>query len=80
LTFCHGPLMSPPPFCQLQVLQTLLVLLNKDPPINNNRLLVIGTTASSLAMEDLQLAQGFQITLGVPQVTTLTVTRIITVT
>ena len=47
------------------VLQTLLVLLRKQPPVDNRRLLVIATTSISHLLEDLQLNEAFNVTLHV---------------
>lgn len=49
------------------VLQTLLVLLKKAPEEPDRRLLVIGTTAISSHLEDLQLVDAFNVCLRVPQ-------------
>ncbi len=51
------------------VVQTLLVLLKKPPASADKRLLVIGTTSVASHLEDLQLVQGFNVTLNVPQLT-----------
>ena len=51
------------------VVQTLLVLLKKPPASSEKRLLVIGTTSVASHLEDLQLVQGFNVTLNVPQLT-----------
>jgi hypothetical protein len=51
------------------VLQTLLVLLKKDPPTNGHRLLVLATTSVPNLLEDLGgLIQAFNVSLHVPQV------------
>lgn len=46
----------------------MLVLLKKPPQATDKRLLVIGTTSVASHLEDLQLVQGFNVTLNVPQV------------
>ena len=51
-----------------QVVQTLLVMLKKAPVAVDKRLLVLGTTSIASHIEDLQLVQGFNVTLNVPQV------------
>ncbi|EWM21512.1 n-ethylmaleimide-sensitive fusion protein [Nannochloropsis gaditana] len=51
------------------VVQTLLVLLKKPPTSPDKRLLVIGTTSVAAHLEDLQLVQGFNVMLTVPQLT-----------
>lgn len=51
------------------VVQTLLVLLKKPPASADKRLLVIGTTSVAAHLEDLQLVQGFNVMLNVPQLT-----------
>jgi len=51
------------------VVQTLLVLLKKPPVSVDKRLLVLGTTSIASHLEDLQLVQGFNVTLNVPQLT-----------
>lgn len=48
------------------VLQTLLVLLKKSPPLGN-RLLVMATTAVPYMLEDLMLVQAFMVSLHVPK-------------
>jgi vesicle-fusing ATPase len=48
------------------VLQTLLVLLRKVPPVTS-RLLVVATTSIAHFMEDLQLVQAFNVSLHVSQ-------------
>jgi vesicle-fusing ATPase len=52
------------------VLQTLLVLLRKQPPVEGRRLLVIGTTSISHLLEDLQLNEAFNVTLHVSSLQT----------
>jgi len=47
------------------VLQALLILLRKPPPAGR-RLLVVGTTAIPVALEDLSLTQSFNLTCHVP--------------
>lgn len=47
------------------VLQTLLILLRKPPPMEGRRLLVIATTSISHLLEDLQLNEAFNVTLHV---------------
>lgn len=47
------------------VLQTLLILLRKPPPVEGRRLLVIATTSISHLLEDLQLNEAFNVTLHV---------------
>lgn len=47
------------------LLQTLLILLNKVPPVAGRRLLVVGTTAMASRLEDLGLPQAFKVNLHV---------------
>ncbi|CAM9358990.1 unnamed protein product [Heterosigma akashiwo] len=48
------------------VLQTLLVLLKKPPPVEGRKLLVVGTTGAAELLEDLQLVSAFAVRLAVP--------------
>jgi len=48
-----------------QILQTLLVLLRKIPPVENRKLMVVATTAISDMLDHLQLTQAFNVTLHV---------------
>lgn len=50
------------------VLQTILVLLKKPPP-EGRRLFVMGTTSTSLIMEDMGVSSTFNVQLHVPQLT-----------
>ncbi len=49
------------------VLQTLLVLIRRVPPVASSRLMVIATTSIADRLEDLQLTQSFQINVHVSQ-------------
>ncbi|KAL4457630.1 hypothetical protein ABPG75_012495 [Micractinium tetrahymenae] len=48
------------------VLQTLLVLLKKQPPANR-KLFVVGTTSLGLVMQEMELAAAFNVALPVPR-------------
>ena len=48
------------------VLQTLLVLLKKQPP-KGRKLLVLGTTSSGAVMEDMEISTTFNVVLTVPK-------------
>ena len=48
------------------VLQTLLVLLKKPPPLGR-RLFVIGTTSLGLVMQEMDMAAAFNVALNVPR-------------
>lgn len=50
------------------MVQTLLVLLKKPPISADKRCLVLGTTSVASHLEDLQIVQGFNVTLNIPQV------------
>jgi len=47
------------------VLQTLLILIRKPPPVEGRRLLIIATTSISHLLDDLQLNEAFNVTLHV---------------
>jgi vesicle-fusing ATPase len=51
------------------VLQTLLVLLKKDPP-KGRKLLIIATTSNKRVLEDMEFMDVFNATLSVPQIST----------
>ena len=65
-----GPRFSNP------VLQAVLVLLKKQPPIGR-RLMVIGTTALAGVMESMELTNAFNITLNVPNLNTQSVKSVL---
>jgi len=48
------------------VLQTLLVLLKKQPP-KGRKLLVLGTTSAGAVMEDMEVSTTFNVVLNVPK-------------
>ena len=52
------------------LLQALLILVNKVPPVAGRRLLVVGTTAIASRLEDLGLPQSFKVTLHVNRLQT----------
>mmetsp|Transcript_12501 Transcript_12501/g.24679 ORF Transcript_12501/g.24679 Transcript_12501/m.24679 type:complete len:764 (+) Transcript_12501:69-2360(+) len=49
------------------ILQTLLILLKKPPPVPGHRLLVLATTAVAHLLEDVQLVSIFNLTVHVPK-------------
>jgi vesicle-fusing ATPase len=49
------------------LLQTLLVLIRKVPPVAGRRLMIVATTSCASILEDLQLTQAFNVTLHVSQ-------------
>ena len=59
------------------ILQTLLVLLKRQPPAGR-RLLVIGTTSNLQVMEMLELSAAFNVTLHVPQLKSEDTKRVLT--
>jgi vesicle-fusing ATPase len=50
------------------VLQTLLVLIKRNPPNESSRLIVVGTTNSGHLLDDLSLREAFQVSLQAPLV------------
>lgn len=61
----HGPVFAN------KVLQALLVLINKPPPVKERRLMIVATTAIHGLLEDLGLNVVFNYTLIVPLLTTI---------
>mmetsp|Transcript_15169 Transcript_15169/g.20934 ORF Transcript_15169/g.20934 Transcript_15169/m.20934 type:complete len:724 (+) Transcript_15169:78-2249(+) len=64
------------PYFSNSVLQTLLVLLKKQPP-EGRRLLVLATTSSIQVMEMLELALAFNVVLTVPKLKTADTRRVL---
>jgi len=50
-----------------QVLQALLILLKKLPPVEQRKLMIIGTTSVAHMLQDMELTAAFNVTLSVPQ-------------
>jgi len=51
------------------ILQTLLVLLKREPP-RKRKLLIIGTTSNKRVLEDMEFMNSFHATLSVPEIST----------
>jgi vesicle-fusing ATPase len=51
------------------ILQALLVLVRKEPPNENKKLLILGTTSKRNVLEALELTEMFDATLRLPTIT-----------
>lgn len=58
------------------ILQTLLVLLKKQPP-KGRKLLVIGTTSNAAVMEDMEVTTTFNVVLHVPKLKEMEITAVL---
>lgn len=58
------------------ILQTLLVLLKKQPP-KGRKLLVIGTTSVAAVMEDMEVTTTFNVVLHVPKLKEMEITAVL---
>lgn len=58
------------------ILQTLLVLLKKQPP-KGRKLLVIGTTSVAAVMEDMEVTTTFNVVLHVPKLKEVEITAVL---
>lgn len=58
------------------ILQTLLVLLKKQPP-KGRKLLVIGTTSVPAVMEDMEVSTTFNVVLHVPKLKEVEITAVL---
>jgi len=58
------------PRFSLEVLQALLVLIKKNPPVEGRKLMIIGTTSVAHLLDDMELTGMFNVALHVPKLST----------